>query len=406
MNGPAPSVFRSSSFRLFFAGQALSYIGDGLRTIAIPLLVFHLTNSAAALGLTYALEYLPFALFGLVGGSLADRIDRRRLMIACDFVRFTILGVWALAYAAGLLTLWMIYGGIVIISICASVFMGSQASSIPFLIGKDRATAAVSVLLATEQTAVLVTPPFGGAIFSIFGALPALIINAVTYISSQLSIAAVETFGPTKQVGLPSAAAVAGDVAVGFRFLRDDAAMFEMTVLGLFFNAFGMMTAAVLIPFWKRDFGASDLLVGYALGAGALGAVLGSVISARIPRSWPLGTVLNVAFILDTFLFLPVMVTHDLRVAVFFFALTNAAATLEVAQIVGWRMRVIPEHLVGRVFGVIRLVVLIGAAPGAIVGGMLADHFDARLPIVVSGIGYLGCAIVFWCMPAIRKESR
>ncbi|MGH7708559.1 MAG: MFS transporter, partial [Vulcanimicrobiaceae bacterium] len=80
----ARGVFASRAFRLFYAGQALSYVGDGLRTIAIPLLVYHLTDSASALGTTYALEFLPFAVFGLVGGSLADRLDRRRLMIGCD----------------------------------------------------------------------------------------------------------------------------------------------------------------------------------------------------------------------------------------------------------------------------------------------------------------------------------
>src|SRR5215471_6321716 len=91
-------IFASRSFSLFYAGQALSYLGDGLRTLAIPLLVYHLTGSALSLGITYALEYLPFALFGLIGGALADRVDRRRLMIGCDFVRFAVMSLFAVAY--------------------------------------------------------------------------------------------------------------------------------------------------------------------------------------------------------------------------------------------------------------------------------------------------------------------
>ena len=77
----AESIFRSSEFRRYYAGQALSYLGDGLRTLVVPLLVFHLTGSAVALGLTFALEVLPFALFSLLGGSLADRLNRRTLML-------------------------------------------------------------------------------------------------------------------------------------------------------------------------------------------------------------------------------------------------------------------------------------------------------------------------------------
>src|ERR1700738_2904535 len=97
----AQSVFAERDFRLFYFGQATSYVGDGLRTIAIPLLVFQLTGSALNLGLTYALEFFPFGVFSLVGGSLADRLDRRRLMIVCDAVRFAIIASFALAYHFG-----------------------------------------------------------------------------------------------------------------------------------------------------------------------------------------------------------------------------------------------------------------------------------------------------------------
>ena len=91
------SIFRSSEFRRYYAGQALSYLGDGLRTLVIPLLVFHLTASAVSLGLTFAFELLPFALFSLLGGSLADRLDRRKLMLGSDAVRFVIMALFTLA---------------------------------------------------------------------------------------------------------------------------------------------------------------------------------------------------------------------------------------------------------------------------------------------------------------------
>src|ERR1700716_1094313 len=72
------SAFQSSAFSRFYAGQALSYLGDGLRTLAIPLLVFHFTGSATAIGVTWGLELAPYAFVSMIAGSLADRIDRRR----------------------------------------------------------------------------------------------------------------------------------------------------------------------------------------------------------------------------------------------------------------------------------------------------------------------------------------
>jgi MFS family permease len=406
MSLAVPGVFRSRSFSLFFTGQALSYVGDGLRTIAIPLLVYHLTGSASALGITYALEFLPFALFGLVGGSLADRLDRRRVMIVCDALRFAIVAAFALAYAGGHLTLPFLYAGIVVLSICASIFMGCQASTIPYLLGKDRATEAGAFLVAAENAANLITPPLGAALFALTGPLPALAINALTYLTSQVSIAFGEGFGPERPSGAPTARQIAADVKTGFRFLWNDPAMRQLTGLNLLFNFFGLMTAACFIPFLKREFGASDTVVGLTFGLGAIGALIGSFAATRTPKNWHFGRTLLIVYSLDAIVFFPVMFTHDLRLVIAFLSITNAFVTFEIAQIVGWRMRIAPEEIVGRVFGAVRLVVLIGTVPGAILGGYFADRYGARMPIVVSGFGYLIVAAALWLAPAIRRENR
>jgi predicted MFS family arabinose efflux permease len=86
--------------------------------------------------------------------------------------------------------------------------------------------------------------------------------------------------------------------------------------------------------------------------------------------------------------------------------LTNACVLLEIAQIVGWRIRVTPDEMIGRVTGAARLVSLAGTVPGAIAGGALADHYGVRVPIVVSGIGYLLMAISVFANPALRDERR
>jgi len=406
MSARAVSVFRNRSFSLFYLGQAFSYVGDGLRLIAIPLLVYRLTGSALSIGVTYALELGPFALFGLIGGSFADRLDRRRTMILCDAARFSVMALFAIGYARGFLTIGILYAGIVAMSVAAAIFVSSQSSTIPYLVGKERATRAISALLAAEQVSQTILPPVGGALFALVGPLPALAANAATYLVSQLSIASVEDFGPLEPRGVPSLAEIARDVAIGYRFMWRDVAMRSLSGASLLLNFFGLMCGAVIIPYLKRDFGASDAVVGYALGISAIGAFAGSWLAGRVPATWPFGRVLACAYLIDGLFFIPVTITHDLRVAVLFMAITNACVLFEIAQIVGWRMRVIPEELVGRVFGAVRLVVLLGTVPGAIVGGALADKFGARVPIVVSCIGYLVMAGVVAVVPAIRKERR
>ena len=401
-------IFANRSFRLYFAGQGMSFIGDGLRTLAIPLLVFHLTGSAFTLGVTYALEFLPFALAGLAGGSLADRLDRRTLMIVCNFVRLVIIIVLAVGALNGFwhAPLPIIYTAIVIISIAAAIFMGGEASSIPFIVGKDKATQAVSTLIAGEQSANLIAPPIGGALFGLGGAVPALIVNAVTYFLSLGAIAAIPTLGPDRPGPLPTLTELSNDIRHGFRFLWADTAMRTVTLMALGLNLFGMMAMAVYIPFYKVALRATDPQVGLTLGISAVGSIAGSLLAGAYANRWRFGKAITVAYLIDGLIFVPVVFLHQLWLVVIFWALASASSAFSVAQIVSWRMRIIPQESISRVFGAVRLIVLIGVVPGTIVGGFLADRFDVRLPIIVSTVGYLLLAFIPLAVPAVLRDER
>jgi MFS family permease len=398
------SVFRSSEFRRYYTGQALSYLGDGLRTLVIPLLVFHLTGSAVSLGLTFALELLPFAVFSLLGGSLADRLDRRKLMLGADGVRFVIMALFTFALWRGVLSLPLVYTGVVLLSICAAIFLGAQASSIPFLLGKDRAKAAVSALVATEQGVNLIAPPLGGAIFGLVGALPALAINAVTYLTSQISIASVASFGPERPGGFPALAVIVRDVRDGFRFVFGDRTMRTLTYSSTAMNTVAIFGFVAMIPFLKHEFGAGDTTVGFAFGCFSLGSVAGSLIAGR--THWPFGRALVIVYVLDGLFWLPIIWTHSLAVAIGAVTLCAACGAYEITAIVAWRMRIIPEDMVGRVFGVIRLLVLVGMVPGSILGGIIADHWGTRIVMGVSGFAFLLLALNLMGSRAVLSERR
>jgi len=400
----ATSVFRVGSFRSFFIGQAFSYLGDGLRAIAIPLLVFQLTGSAMSLGITYALEFLPFAIFSLVAGSFADRVDRRQLMIGTDIVRFAIMVVFGVLFFTHQLNLPLLYTGVVLLSIMAAMFLGGQVSSIPFLLGKDRAKAAVAALVATEQGMNLIAPPVGGAIFALKGALPALLINAGTYFASTASLATVRDFGPDAPSGYPSLRQIGSDIVAGWTFIMRDPAMRMLTWIQLVYNFFLMLGYTTIIPYFKRDFLATDQQVGIAFGIFALGSVIGSIAAGKWHPSF--GRVLIVTNIVGVFAGLPMIFTHDLRVAIFAFTIASMFSIYQIANIIAWRMRVVPEEMVGRVFGVIRMLVLIGVVPGSILGGIIADAYGARLAFVISSFGYLITTIWMVSSRVLREDRR
>lgn len=408
MSGPAkaPSVFASRQFRRYFAGQSLSYLGDGLRLLSVPLLAFHLTHSALSTGTAFICEVAPFSLFSLVGGSLADRLDRRKLMIGCDAIRFLVMTFFAVAYFFGVLTLPMIYGGLVIISICAAGFLGGQASSIPYLLGREQSTKAIAVLIAAENSSNLITPAIGGAVFAYFGPLPALTINALTYLASQVSLALIPTLGPDKATGLPTLRHLASDVALGYRELWGDLGMRAQALVTFTFNIFGFGCYSILIPFLKKGFAATDKQVGIFFALSALGALLGASSAARWAERWPYGRALVIAFLLDVAFFFPVVLVSNIWLAAFFWSTSNAVANFEIAQIIGFRMRVTPEEMVGRVMGAVRLLVLAGMAPGVLLFAWVADHRSPHAAMWIAVIGFSVTAVVALFTPAIRNESR
>lgn len=400
------SIFSSRSFRQYFIGQSLSLFGDGFRTLAIPLLVFKLTHSALSTGVSYACEFLPFALFSVVAGSLADRLSRRTLMLGADAVRCAIMLLFAALFVLHRLSLTEIYAGLVLVSLAAAVFLGGQSPSIPFLLGKERGTEATAVLSGAENFANLVTPVIGGTLFAFFGPVPALAITAGGYFCSLLSLARIPSLGPEAISGVPSLRETASDTRTGFRMLFADRGMRAQAFVSLGLNVLGMGGFAVIIPFLNQDFGAGDRGVGIFLGIMAAGSICGSVAAVRFARRWRFGYALTIAYLVDAFAFLPVVLGHSFWLAAICWGISSGCVQFEVAQIVGFRLRVTPEQYLGRVLGAVRLFVVAGISPAIVAFGWLADRFGAHAAMWLSAAGYLAVAVVACISPAIRDEAR
>ncbi len=194
------------------------------------------------------------------------------------------------------------------------------------------------------------------------------------------------------------------DVRAGFRFVMGDRTMRTLTYSSTCMNAVAIFGFVAMIPFLKHEFGAGDQTVGIAFGCFSLGSVAGSMISGR--THWPFGRALVIVYIIDAVCWLPIAWTHSLPLAVGAVTLCAGCGAYEMTAIVGWRMRVIPEDMIGRVFGVIRLLVLLGMVPGSILGGIAADHLGTRAVMAISGFAFLLLALNLLGSRAVLSERR
>ena len=197
---------------------------------------------------------------------------------------------------------------------------------------------------------------------------------------------------------------IARDVRTGFRFVFGDRTMRTLTLSSAAINAVAVFGFVAMIPYLKIQFGATDQTVGIAFGCFAAGSVAGSLVAGR--THWPFGRALAIAYVLDALFWLPLIWTHALAVAIGAVTLCAACGAYEITCIVGWRMRIIPEDMIGRVFGVIRLLVLVGMVPGSILGGIVADHWGTRTVMAISGFAFLALTLGLLGSRAVLSERR
>src|SRR3954454_2195664 len=186
-----PSMLgRSGSFRLLFAGQALSVVGDRITPIAIAFAVLDL-GDASDLGLVLAAAGVPFALFAIAGGGVSDRVGRRPVMIAADVVRALVQALTAALLLTGSAEVWMLVALSAVFGTCSAVFMPALMGLIPQAVPPDRLQEANALIGFTRSVANVAGPVLAGVVIAVGGAAEAIALDALTFAVSAACLTAM-----------------------------------------------------------------------------------------------------------------------------------------------------------------------------------------------------------------------
>ena len=171
------------NYRRYFAGQLVSLSGTWMQTVAAIWLILSLTDSGVAVGLTTALQFLPMLLFGAWGGLLADRIPKRRLLIATQaLMAIPAIGLFAVT-ATGVVAPWMVYLAVFAMGSVNAVDNPTRQSFVIEMVGPDRVVNAVSLNSVIVQSARIVGPALAGLLIAGFGVVPCFALNALTFVA-------------------------------------------------------------------------------------------------------------------------------------------------------------------------------------------------------------------------------
>jgi len=378
-------------FWTLFSASFLANLSDGIFQIALPLLAVSLTSEPALVAGVAVASRLPWLVFALIAGALADRLDRRRTMILVDAGRVVLLGGLTAAVLTDTATIWLLYLVAFVLGCLETMFDTAANSMLPNVVGTDKVVAANSRLHAVELTMnTFVGPPIGGflagiAIAAAFGAA------AAGYLGALLCLVTLTgSFRPVRD-GPPTS--IGAEIRAGMTYLAHHRLLRTMAFVVGPMNLGAMAVYAVLVLYVVAPgpLGLDEVGYGLLLTVIGIGTVAGTLLASRFERALGranlfvacIGSLLVMDLI---WIVLPQPVLIGIVLAV-----TSSIGGAFNVVFGSIRQRIVPNHLLGRVMASFR-VISWGALPlGALIGGIVGQAFGLTAV-------FIGAALIHLCL--------
>lgn len=399
------TALRHRDFRLLWLGQLVSVTGTQMQFVAINWHVYLLTKSPLALGGVGLVRILPIIVCSLVGGVVADAVDRKRLMLATQGSMLVCAAVLTVITATGLQSIWPIYALTAIASAALAFDNPARQAMLPTLVPAEDFPNAVSLGIVVFNSAMIVGPALAGVLLSIRG--PALIygINAASFVAVIVALLLMRASGRPR-VGEKAPQISLSALREGLRFVWRTPIIVQTMTLDFIATFFASATA--LLPIFAAEIlnvGARGL--GFLAAAPGAGSIITGLLMARLGVNRKqgkivLGSVLiygaaTVAFGLSRWFWLSLLML----------AVTGAADTVSTVLRQTIRQLVTPDHLRGRMTSVNMIFFMGGPQLGEMEAGVVAHLIGATLSVVTGGVGCLFAvaSASFWAKELWRYEG-
>src|ERR1700720_159082 len=275
-------VLRPGPFRRYIIGSAISDTGTWMQVMAQGYLMSTLTNKALLLGMANLAAGLPMLLLTMVGGSAADRFDKRKILLATPYLQIVLAISIALLIMSGKIEIWHIVAFAVVLGISNSFEMPTLNAFVPELVTRDEIQSAIAVDRAVFHGSRVVGPSLAGIFISAWGAASAFFCNAFSFVAL---IIALFMIPPRSRGTAEEEQKRASGIKDGFRYVAKDKPSLAMIALIAATTVFIFPIITVMMPLYVRlvlGLGADRL--GLLMGASAVGSVIGAIFLISIPH--------------------------------------------------------------------------------------------------------------------------
>jgi MFS family permease len=377
-----------SNFRWLIASSWVSNLGDGIALAAGPLLVASQTGDPFLVALATLLQRLPWMLFGLYAGVVADRFDRRRVVVLVNSIRAAILAMLAATILTDVVSVWVVLVAMFLLGTAETFADITTQTLLPMVV--DRADLGIGnarLIFGNITINRLAGPPIGAVLFAAGMALP----FATQAISVAFGALLIGRMGVPERERVRTGHRVRREIVDGLRWVWEHPAIRTLTITIVAFNITFGAVWSILVLYATQRLGLGAVGFGLITSVGAVGGIVGASSYGWLERRLGMANIMRLGLLIETFFHLSLALTTSIAVAVpvfFVFGIHEAAWGTTAATI---RQRVVPMEFQGRVGSVYMVGVFGSLVIGAALGGVLAGVWGITAPF---WFGFVGSAVI------------
>ncbi|HSR27897.1 MAG TPA: MFS transporter [Actinomycetes bacterium] len=377
------------NFRLFLFGHLVSSTGTWMQQVGQDWLVLRLTDAPLPLGITLALQFSPMLVLGAWAGLIADRVDKRRLLLATQASMAVLALVLGALTATGAVRLWMVYALALLLGVATAFDMPARQAFVSEMVGPDRVANAVGLNSASFNSARVIGPAVAGLLIAVVGIAPAFFLNAVSYLAMIGGLLAMDTDRLYRRTAVERGR---GQIRAGVRYVWATPALRSTIVLVAVVGMLGLNYRIALPLLARFAFDGGPGAYGALAAIMAAGSVAGARAVARRgrpTRALLVGSVAAFGLLSFAAALAPTIVVE----AAFLFPIGAASLAFVATANSTVQLGSDPE-MRGRVMSLFGLVLLGSALPSGLLSGWMAGQFGPRSILVLSGVSCVLAATV------------
>ncbi len=379
------SIYRNRNFLLLWLGQLVSAVGSRMHAIAVMWYVLEVTSSTTKAGITLVFTVVPSILLSPITGSLADRLDRKKIIVYSDFVNGILVGVISILIYTGNMELWMLYSISALMSVANAFFGPAISAAIPSIVRKENLIKANSLAQITRYSTSIFGPALGGILIAIIGIPGLFLLDSISFLMSAFS----ESFMSIPKVvrDKNKKSTIKEDILEGIKYtLKNKDLLHIIIVGGVIINFFFAPLSLIIAVLSKNILNVGIEGYGILLTAMSIGGLIMSLIVPKISKKIGNYKLMFLGLTFEGLLLIPLAFSKNMYTAMISLIILGCSFGVVNVSLGTVIQTIVPNNIMGRVSSVFGILCQSTTPLGYFLGGVLLESYSVSSLCIVSGV--------------------